>query len=298
MAGANFEIYRTGYMLPHRYAGWNVLHERFLELANTCSRLSMHKDAPKVLLGIEQNIRKFATMLEQHMKGFSQNRTKGKERMKELKEPERKERAEDTKETGRIEAFSDGVFAVAITLLVLNLQAPSPHDSLLHQNGQLLNFLGGLAPTYLAFITSFLTIGIMWINHHRLFIHIKRSDNTLLLLNLLLLLVIVFVPFPTALMADYIGQPDQRIAALMYSGTFLLMAICFNLLWRYASYKNRLLDPNVNQQEVNAITGQYRLGPLFYIVTFALAFFFPLVCVVLELALAVFFAVPGRKRPA
>ncbi len=73
MAGASFEIYRTGYMLPHRYAAWNVLHERFLELANTCARLSSHKDAPKELVGIEQNIRKFAALFEQHMKSFKQD---------------------------------------------------------------------------------------------------------------------------------------------------------------------------------------------------------------------------------
>ena len=217
--------------------------------------------------------------------------------MKELKELEHKERAEDTKETGRIEAFSDGVFAVAITLLALNLQAPPLHDPLIHQSGALLNFLEAMAPSYLALITSFSTIGIMWINHHRLYTHITHSDNTLLILNLLLLLVIVFVPFPTALMAEYIGQPDQRVAALVYSGTFLLMAVCFNLVWRYASHKKRLIDSNANLREVNAITGQYSLGPLFYIVTFALAYFFPLVCVILELLLAIFFAIPGRKRP-
>lgn len=215
--------------------------------------------------------------------------------MKELNEPELKERVEDTKETGRIEAFSDGVFAVAITLLVLNIQVP-PQNAL-PKDSDLLNILGDKWPIYLAFVTSFATIGIMWVNHHRLYTHIKRSDNTLLLLNLLLLLVIVFVPFPTALMAEYITQHDQRTAALIYSGTFLLMAVCFNLVWRHASHKNRLLDPNVNIQEVNAITGQYRLGPLFYVVTFVLAFFLPLASIVLELLLAIFFAIPGRKRP-
>lgn len=136
----------------------------------------------------------------------------------------------------------------------------------------------------------------MWVNHHRLYTHIKRSDNTLLLLNLLLLLIIIFVPFPTALMAEYITQPSPWVAAVLYSGTFLLMAVCFNIIWQYASHKNRLLDPNANLQEVNAITGQYRLGPLFYIVTFFLAFFLPLVSVVLQLLLAIFFALPGRKR--
>ncbi len=217
--------------------------------------------------------------------------------MKDLKELDRREKAEDTKETGRLEAFSDGVFAVAITLLVLNIQPLPVHDPLIHQNGKLLDFLWGLAPNYLAFITSFATIGIMWVNHHRLFTHIKRSDNNLLLLNLLLLLVIVFVPFPTALMAEYIAQPDQGIAVLVYSGTFFLMAICFNIVWLYASHENRLLDPNSNKQEVRAITGQYRFGPLFYVVTFALAFFLPLVSVVLQLLLAITFALPGRKRP-
>ncbi len=216
--------------------------------------------------------------------------------MKELKELGRGERAEESKETGRIEAFSDGVFAVAITLLVLNIQAPPPHDPLL-PDGDLLKFLGSLAPTYLAFITSFVTIGVMWVNHHKLYTHIKRADNTLLLLNLLLLLVIVFIPFPTALMADYIMQPRYHVAILLYSTTFLLMAICFNILWWYASYKNRLIDPNSSEQEVNAITKQYRYGPLFYIFTTILAFFYPPASIGAALLLTLFFAMPGRKRP-
>ncbi len=216
--------------------------------------------------------------------------------MKDLKELERREKAEDTKETGRLEAFSDGVFAVAITLLVLNIQPPPP-DALPRGSGELLIFLRDKWPIYLAFVTSFATIGIMWVNHHRLFTHIKRSDNNLLLLNLLLLLIIVFIPFPTALMAEYINQPDNRVAAVLYSGTFFLMALFFNLVWLYASRKNRLLSPNANIQEVRAITGQYRFGPLCYVVTFTLAFFLPLVSVVLQLLLAIFFAIPGRKRP-
>ena len=201
----------------------------------------------------------------------------------------------DEKETGRIEAFSDGVFAVAITLLVLDIHAPA-RDAL-PRDTKLIDYLLNQWSTYLAFVTSFANIGIMWVNHHRLYIHIKRSDNTLLLLNLLLLMIIVLIPFPTALMADYITKlgPDQLTAALVYNGTFLLMAICFNLLWRYASYKNRLLNPNANMREVQAITGQYNLGPLFYIITFIIAFVSPLVSVTLELLLAIFFAVPGRK---
>src|SRR6059058_634663 len=133
----------------------------------------------------------------------------------------------DEKETGRVEAFSDGVFAVAITLLVLNIRPP---DNLL--DNKFIDELLGQWPTFLAFATSFFTIGIMWINHHRLFTHIMRSDTTLLVLNLLLLMVIVFVPYPTALLvAQYTAHPDQHDAALVYSGTFIVLAICFNLLW-------------------------------------------------------------------
>jgi uncharacterized membrane protein len=201
-------------------------------------------------------------------------------------------RSEEQKETGRIEAFSDGVFAVAITLLVLNIQPPVEHNL---TDGQLLIKLRDDWSIYLAFITSFATIGIMWINHHRVFTHIKRSDNTLLLLNLLLLLAIIFIPFPTALMSDYINQPGQHIAPLLYSGTFLFMAICFNLLWRYASHNNRLLDPKTNPQEVRAITGQYKYGPLFYIAICVLVGIYPPVGIAANLLLSIFFAIPGRK---
>ena len=154
----------------------------------------------------------------------------------------------DDKETGRVEAFSDGVFAVAITLLVLNIHGlPNPSNPI--PDADLWNLLRDQWPIYLAFVTSFATIGVMWINHHRLFTHIKRVDTNLFALNLLLLLVIVFIPFPTALLASYITHPEYHYAALLYSATDILLAISFNLLWRYASHKNRLLDENVDQEQ-------------------------------------------------
>ncbi|MGI9060562.1 MAG: TMEM175 family protein [Ktedonobacteraceae bacterium] len=203
----------------------------------------------------------------------------------------------EEKETGRVEAFSDGVFAVAITLLILNIQTPTTPDLL--TDSALLDFFHKQWPMLLAFITSFATIGIMWINHHRLFIHIKRTDNNLLVLNLLLLLVIIFIPFPTALLAQqYASHPAMHYAAVLYSGTNVLLAIVFNLLWRYASYKNRLLDSKADFHAVQAITRQYRFGPLLYLITFAIAWLSAPVSVILNLLLAVFFALPGRKpRP-
>ena len=199
----------------------------------------------------------------------------------------------EEKETGRLEAFSDGVFAVAITLLVLNLHLP---PALLKDDG-LGSFLLAQWPTFAAFVTSFATIGIMWINHHRLFTHIKRVDTPLMLLNLLLLMIIVFVPFPTALLAEYTVQPDQHLAAFLYCGTFIVLAICFNLLWRYASYKNRLLDKKADPEAVQAITRQYRFGPLFYLIAFGLAWVYVPASIAANLLLALFFALPGRKLP-
>jgi uncharacterized membrane protein len=200
----------------------------------------------------------------------------------------------DDKETGRVEAFSDGVFAVAITLLVLNIHGlPDPTKPL--PDADLLTFLGKQWPTYLAFVTSFATIGVMWMNHHRLFTHITRVDTNLFALNLLLLIVIVFIPFPTALLTSYITYPEYHYAALLYSATDILLAISFNLLWRYASYKNRLLDKNVDQAAVEAITNQYRYGPLFYIAAFILALIYVPASVVLALLLAIFFTLPGRR---
>ena len=202
----------------------------------------------------------------------------------------------DAKETGRIEAFSDGVFAVAITLLILNLQAPAQSSPVYSTENTLLDYLGTLWPSYLAFAASFATIGIMWINHHRLFTHIKRTDTVLMALNLLLLLVIVFMPFPTALVAQqYAANPKLRTAALVYNGTFILLAVFFNLLWRYASHENRLLDREADLQAVQAITKQYRFGPIFYVASFGLAWIYVPASIALNLIFAMYFAIPGRK---
>lgn len=201
----------------------------------------------------------------------------------------------DDKETGRLEAFSDGVFAVAITLLVLNIRVPgidSPNKLL--DDAKLWQALLDEWPMLVAYGTSFATIGIMWLNHHRLFVHIKRTDTVLLLLNLLLLLVIVFIPVPTALLAEYLVKPDQHAAAIVYSGTFLLMAICFNLLWRYASYHNRLLGKDVDTRVVAAINRQYLFGPLPYLIVFGLAWINTPASVLLSFILALFFALPTR----
>ncbi len=158
--------------------------------------------------------------------------------------------------------------------------------------------LGNEWPMLVAYGTSFATIGVMWLNHHKIFVHIKRTNTVLMFLNLLLLLIIVFIPVPTALLAEYLVRPDLHAAAIVYSGTFLLMACCFNILWRYASFRNRLLSKDANQQAIMAISRQYLFGPLLYLIIFGVAWVNTVACITLSFILALFFALPGRPLPS
>ncbi len=202
-------------------------------------------------------------------------------------------------ETTRLEAFSDGVFAVAITLLVLNI--PVPDAAAVKTYGSLLAALATLWPHYLSYGISFLFILIMWVNHHRMFRLIHRCDHALLLLNGVLLLLIVLVPFSTALLAQYIASPrsadqDQKVAALVFNGVYVVISIAFNLVWRHAAQGMRLLAPDAHQDEADAITRGYLRGPLFYALAFALAFINVWASVLLNVALAVYWALPPRRR--
>lgn len=205
----------------------------------------------------------------------------------------RKELIAEEKETARIEAFSDGVFAIAITLLVLDIKVP--HSDQLPEGVRLTSALLRQWPVYLAYATSFLTILIMWMNHHKLLRHIKHADHLFLLINGLLLMGVTVVPFPTSLLAEYIEHPYAKVAASVYSGTFVGIAVLFNVLWRYASHKGRLLLNNHDPQLVQSITDQYRFGPLMYLVAFGLSFVSVTASIGLCVALVVFFAMPPPK---
>jgi len=198
----------------------------------------------------------------------------------------------DEKETGRIEAFSDGVFAIAITLLVLDIKVPHFHD--LTRGSGLFAALIEQWPVYIAFFISFITILIMWVSHHRLFNYIKRSDDTFLFLNGAVLLLVTFVPFPTALLSEYIKYQDANVAAAIYSGTYLTIAALFNLLWWYASKKGRLLDKNADLCLVDNISKQYILAPPLYAIAFVFAFIYPAACITMCFVLAIFFAFTGK----
>jgi len=190
-------------------------------------------------------------------------------------------------ETGRIEAFSDGVFAIAITLLILEIKIPGVND------GNLSTQLARQWPSYLSFTISFAFIGIMWINHHQLFTRIRHSDHALLILNLLLLFGVCVVPFPTAVLAAHLGHGDQRAAAVLYNATYVFVALCFNLMWRYAS-SQKLLDPETTESGVERISRLYSLVPLVYVICLGLAFVNVTASLALNGALACVFALPPR----
>lgn len=203
--------------------------------------------------------------------------------------------ASEGKETGRLEAFSDGVIAIAITLLVLDIRVPS------HEAAEAAGGLGRALleywPNYIAFITSFLTTLIMWVNHHRMFSMFKRTDHMFLMLNGLLLMGISLVPFTSALLAEYINAgEDARIAAIVYSAVFVFIALCFGAVWAYGSSKRRLIDPAIPQSWLDAVSKAYRFGPLLYTFAGLLAFIHVAFSVGLVFALAVYYALPTRSE--
>jgi uncharacterized membrane protein len=189
--------------------------------------------------------------------------------------------------TGRLEAFSDGVFAIAITLLILEIHVPTGSrqlgDGLLH-----------IWPSYLAYVTSFLSIGVMWVNHHAILARLARADHALLFLNTLLLLVIAFIPFPTRLVAEHIrdGGAAERTAALCYGITGVVLAIVFRILWRYASAGRRLIRADVPQEAVDDISRTFNPGIPLYAGATLIALASPLASVALFLAYAVFYGLP------
>jgi uncharacterized membrane protein len=188
--------------------------------------------------------------------------------------------------TTRLEAFSDGVFAIAITLLVLELSVDTATQdlgkSLLH-----------IWPSYLAYVTSFFTIGVIWINHHVLFNYVARVDRGLLYLNLLLLLVVAFTPFPTRLIAEFLRENDnERTAALAYGITFVIMAVVFQVLWRWMATGRRLIRPEVPQEALDDITRTYAPGVFVYGAATLVALASPLASVFLYLLIALFYMLP------
>ena len=190
---------------------------------------------------------------------------------------------------GRLEAFSDGVFAIAITLLVLDIHVPDPSTT-----ADLAQQLGSQWPSYVAYGVSFLTIGIIWINHHAMLRRIKAIDHEILILNLLLLLCVGLLPFTTALMAAYLKESEgETLAAAIYAGSFLLMSVVFAAMnWTILFRKDHLLAGPIVAATRRTIITRGVAGLLPYLAAAILAVLSPYVSLAICGAVAAFYALP------
>ena len=184
--------------------------------------------------------------------------------------------------TARIETFADGVFAIAATLLILDVTADAP-------GGRLGHALVHAWPSYGAYAVSFVTIGIMWVNHHACFEQVGRADRTFLFLNVGLLACVAFVPYPTRLVADHLHDDGLRAAALAYGLTMVSTSVFFVASWLYAAIGRRLLAADADDRVVRGITRSFRPGVAMYGGATLLALWSPTAAVILFAAIAAFY---------
>jgi len=181
----------------------------------------------------------------------------------------------------RLEAFADGIFAFAATLLILNLAVV--------ESRPLAGELTRIWTSYVAYGVSFVTIGIIWVNHHTLMHQVGHVDRTFLMINIFFLMFIAFIPFPTRLLALYVTSDQAEPAALAYGITLTMTAALINILWRYAATGRRLLRQDADQKVVDGISRSYLPGPPLYLTATAVALINPLASAGLYLAIAIFY---------
>ena len=190
---------------------------------------------------------------------------------------------------GRLEAFSDGVFAIAITLLVLDLAVPAGAGK------HLLRSFIDEWPSYVAYVVSFSTIGAMWLGHNAVTEYLDHANATFVRLNLLFLLFVSFLPFPTRLFADFIQRDSpERVAVTIYGISLLLTATLLMTLWRYAR-RARLVRPDADDEEVQLLTQRLTPGLAGYLVLIVAGLFVPIVAVFGYFAIAIFYIIPFRQ---
>jgi uncharacterized membrane protein len=200
----------------------------------------------------------------------------------------------DEKETMRAEAFSDAVFAIAITLLALELKVPGAES--IKESGCFVNALMHQWPVYFAFMVSFVNVLIIWVCHHNIFSLIKKTDGIFLYINGFLLLTVSVFPFTSALLGEYINTAHSGVAAAIFAATIFFNCLSFNLLWNYASFNNRLLVNRIHPAIVKEIRNNGFVGLPFYVLAVICAFFNAYLSIAICTGMAVFFAVKGTVQ--
>lgn len=194
--------------------------------------------------------------------------------------------------TSRVEAFSDGVFAIAITLLILDIRVPDAGE------GSLARALLRQWPSFTSYAVSFAVIGIIWVNHHAIFRYVVRVDRVVLFLNLGLLMAVSFLPFPTALFARYLRDSgtNGHVAAFVYGSTMTVLSIVWSALWWYLSHRQDVHRGTIGHEAAHQVARQGFVGPLAYGATLGLAWVSPPLTLAVFAALAVFWMVVYRPE--
>jgi uncharacterized membrane protein len=190
--------------------------------------------------------------------------------------------------TGRVEAFSDGVVAIIITLLIFEVHLPELPEN--PTNGQMLAAFGEILPKLASFAVSFVTVAIFWVNHHSFFAGISHTDWKLLWSNNLLLFFLAIVPFTTAVLGDHVGQP---IAVAAYALNLGLAGASFTLMGWYVLFKARLVDPRISEAARRIEVKRSVLGSALYLLCVPLGLIAPPAALVLFVAIPIAFIVPG-----
>jgi len=195
--------------------------------------------------------------------------------------------------TQRLEAFSDGVFAIAITLLILEIKVPTAEQL---KNSSLFQYLWQQGPKYATYIFSFITIGIYWANHHYLFKLFTKTDHFFNLLNVLFLMSISFLPFPTGVLGDYIMQEEHRKTAVtFYSLGIYLPAFFWFTIWLYAIKGKRLIHPRLSDDFIRSMTRVYLFSNVVYLAAFFISLFHSLTAIIIGIVLTLFYLLPPPK---
>ena len=188
----------------------------------------------------------------------------------------------------RVETFSDGVFAIIVTLLVLEIKVP--HIVIQNNSNELFNALIGLFPKFISWIISFFTVCVIWVNHHRLFKLFHIFNHGLFWWNAVLLMWCSFIPFPTAVLGDY---PNNQVAVLLYGFVMMLMALTFSLMRIYVSNKKSLLNPEIDLQKFKKGTFfSIIFGPVLYFTGAMVSFIHPYISFAIYLGIAIYFIFP------
>jgi uncharacterized membrane protein len=212
----------------------------------------------------------------------------------QLEPPDGQTTRDQHREVARVEAFSDGVFAFAATLLVLAIRIPRPSDA--DASAGLQHLLLDQWPSYVAFAISFMVVGTVWANHRLAFSHLARSDHVLASLNLLELMTVAFLPLPTAVLGTWIGSyPNRQTAVLFYGGTLCVLGIWHNVIWWHGAYWARLTAPSLSAHKRRTLTLTWLGGPVLYGAAMAFAFIDPRLSIGIFVLLGILYLLPTPR---